>query len=443
MKKSIIALASAMAFICAGVSAQDLKTGYFLDNYLYGYRLNPALQTEVTDNFVGVIFGDSALGINSDLGLSNILFPTDNGLVTGFNSAVSASEFLSGLKNSNKMSIDINENIFALGHRAKDGKGFWTLELNAKSTSGLSAPMSMFEFLKAGSSNSTYTIRNLNLTSKNYFELALGYSRKINDRLSVGGAVKGLIGCGYLNMEVSSISIDTRKSPQVATGVGSVTGAFPLIDVPVDSEGYMDFGNIKKGKNGLSGFGAAVDFGVDYEVIDGLHVSAAVLDLGAIAWKKSLYGELGEYSFYILENEDIDDNLNDMLHFKNEKASGCTFDMLCPQVNFGARYVLPFAQKVSLDALYSFRFGSSIYKYIDFRAGATYTPSKVLSIAANVGVNNYGTCVGAALNLNAGPVNFFAGIDGIFVNVTPQFVPINPLNTVAKAGLSFMIGRKK
>ena len=443
MKKSLIALG--VALLCIGASAQDLKTGYFLDNYLYGYRLNPAIQTEAADNFIGVIFGDTGIGLNSDLGLSNFLFPTDNGLVTGFNSAVSASEFLSGLKKSNKLTMDVNENIFALGHRAKDGMGFWTLECNVKSSSGLSAPFEMFEYLKAGVSTgiSRYTISDINFTSKNYYELALGYSRKIGDRLKVGATVKGLVGMGYLDVNVSSLTIDTRTSPQIASGNGTMTAAFPMIDIPVDSDGYMDFSEIKSGSNGFSGLGAAVDLGVEYEVFDGLTVSAAALDLGAMAWKKSLYGELGDYSFYILENETIGDNLADMLRFKSESAKGMELDMLCPQVNFGARYVLPFAQKVSLGALYSFRFGSSIYSHADFRAGVTYTPSRVISLTTNLGINNYGTCVGAALNLNAGPVNFFAGIDGVFINVTPQFVPINAVNAMAKAGISFMIGRKK
>lgn len=150
---------------------------------------------------------------------------------------------------------------------------------------------------------------------------------------------------------------------------------------------------------------------------------------------------MGEHSFNVLENADLSDNLADMLRFSSDPTGGILIDMLNTQINFGAKYILPFAEKVSLGALYTFRLGDKISQYIDFRTGATYTPGKAFSVSGTVGVNTYGTTVGAAFTVNAGPVNLFAGIDGIFVNVTPQFVPINSLNTVAKAGLSFMIGR--
>jgi len=443
MKKSrfAIAVSAAMLLISGNAFSQDLKTGYFLDNYLYGYRLNPAAQSDMADTFFGLVISDAAVGASSDLGLSNILFPYNGGLVTGFNKNISASEFLSGLKISNKMTTDVNENLFTVGHKAANGNGFWTLEANLKSFSAVSAPMSMFEYLKVGASDNIYSMSNINFNSKNYAELALGYSHKLTDRLKVGATVKGILGLGYADMSIESLSINTKKYPAVATGVGTLTGAFPLAKVGTTSDGYVDFDNVNRGSLGISGVGAAIDLGVEYELIDGLTVSAAVLDLGAIAWKKSLEGTMGEYSFNILENEDLGDNLADMLRFKNQKASGSAIDKLNTQINFGARYKLPFAEKVSLGALYSFRLGDETSKYIDFRTGATYTPSKVFSVTGTVGVNTFGTVFGGAFTVNAGPVNFFAGIDGIFVNVTPQFVPINALNTVAKAGLTFMIGR--
>lgn len=441
MKKArfAVAAASALMLISGNAFSQDLKTGYFLDNYLYGYRLNPASQNDVADTFFGLVISDAALGVSSDLGLSNLLFPYNGGLVTGFNKNISAEEFIGGLKISNKLTTDVNENLFTIGHRK--GDGLWTLEANVKSYSAVSAPMSMFEYLKVGASDNVYKMSNINFNTKNYFELAVGYSHKLNDRLNVGATVKGLLGFGYADMAISSLTIDTRKYPAVSTGVGTFTGAFPLAEIGTSTGGYLDFGNVNKGSLGISGVGAAVDLGIEYELIDGLKVSAAILDLGAIAWKKSVEGTMGEYSFNILENEDLADNLADMLRFKSQTASGSAFDMLNTQFNFGAKYKLPFAEKVTLGALYTFRLGDNISRYIDFRTGATYTPSKVFSISGTVGVNTYGTTAGAAFVLNAGPVNFFAGIDGIFVNVTPQFVPINALNTVAKAGLTFTIGR--
>lgn len=443
MKKlSFVYAASAALMLVSGKAySQDLRMGFFLDNYLYGYRMNPASQSEMSKTFFGLLVNDVAFGASSDLALSNLLFPTDGRLVTGFNSSISADKFIGGLKVSNRMTADLNENLFALGHRTSSGKGFWTIEANFKSYSAASAPMSMFEFLKVGASDNIYRMNNINFNSKNYGELAIGYSHRITDKFKLGITAKGILGLGYADMSIQRLAINTKKYPAVATGSGTVIGALPPADFGVTPDGYIDFRNVKRGPLDISGLGAAVDLGIEYELIDGLTLSAAVLDLGAIAWKKTVQGTMGEYKFNALENESLSDNLADLLRFSNEQAGGSFIDILNTQINFGAKYKLPFAEKVSLGALYTFRLGDKISQYIDFRTGATYTPSKVFSISGTIGVNTYGTTVGAAFDLNAGPVNFFAGIDGIFVNVTPQLVPINSLNTVAKAGLSFMIGR--
>ena len=130
------------ALVAVNVNAQELKTGYFLDNYLYGHRLNPAAQVDDnTKTFLGLIVNDVTAGLSSDLGLSNLMFPVSGRLVTGFNEAVSAEEFIGGLKITNKINIDLTENLFTIGCRTKNGLGFWTIEANAKSTSAASAPI--------------------------------------------------------------------------------------------------------------------------------------------------------------------------------------------------------------------------------------------------------------------------------------------------------------
>lgn len=437
----VYAASAALLLVSGNAFSQDLRMGFFLDNYLYGYRMNPASQSEVSNTFFGLLINDVAIGASSDIGLSNLLFPTDGRLVTGFNSSISADKFISGLKVSNKLTTDLNENIFALGHRTSSGKGFWTIEANLKSYSAASAPMSMFEYLKVGASDNIYRMNDINLNSKNYGELAIGYSHRFTDKLKIGVTAKGILGLGYADMSIARLAINTKKYPAVATGIGTFTGALPPADFGVTPDGCIDFRNVNRGSLGISGIGGALDLGIEYELIEGLRLSAAVLDLGAIAWKKTVEGTMGEHSFNVLENADLSDNLADMLRFSSDPTGGILIDMLNTQINFGAKYILPFAEKVSLGALYTFRLGDKISQYIDFRTGATYTPGKAFSVSGTVGVNTYGTTVGAAFTVNAGPVNLFAGIDGIFVNVTPQFVPINSLNTVAKAGLSFMIGR--
>ena len=79
------------------------------------------------------------------------------------------------------------------------------------------------------------------------------------------------------------------------------------------------------------------------------------------------------------------------------------------------------------------------YKFNPFfeaRLGATLSPAKFFSLAATAGYGNYGPCIGAAMSLNFPIVNFFIATDGIFTRVTPQYVPVKPLNTNLNLGLA-------
>ena len=66
-----------------------------------------------------------------------------------------------------------------------------------------------------------------------------------------------------------------------AEGEASIKG-FEIIE---NKNGYID--DVKqKGSLGIAGIGAGIDLGATYKVMDGLTLSAAVLDLGFISWSK-------------------------------------------------------------------------------------------------------------------------------------------------------------
>ena len=72
--RTLAILALSLSF-AAAAQAQELKTATFLDNYLYGYRLNPAVTPEGTAGFVGLGVGNLGLSGQTNFGLSNFLFP--------------------------------------------------------------------------------------------------------------------------------------------------------------------------------------------------------------------------------------------------------------------------------------------------------------------------------------------------------------------------------
>ena len=91
MKKisiAIVLVAALSLLSLTKASAQSFRSGYFLDNYVYGYRLNPAQIGP--RSFFALGLGSIDLQNNLNIGMASLLFPTENGMVTGFNKAVSA-----------------------------------------------------------------------------------------------------------------------------------------------------------------------------------------------------------------------------------------------------------------------------------------------------------------------------------------------------------------
>ena len=113
--KSIFTASLALLLLSLGsVKAQDYQTGYFLGGYQYGYRLNPAFQSE--HSHAAVIFGQTGMSANSNIGIDNFLFVKDGKTCLFLNDKVSSSEFLGGLnKSQNNISANLNINLLSAG----------------------------------------------------------------------------------------------------------------------------------------------------------------------------------------------------------------------------------------------------------------------------------------------------------------------------------------
>lgn len=444
MKRICIAVASATAlFFSLAAQGQELKTGYFLDYNIYGSSLNPAIQPERTSFFLGAAVGDIGLRASSNVGISSLFFPYNGELVLGLNENISASTFLGGLPSLSKVNADVSENLLGFGFRGKTEGVFTTVKLNIKSSNGLTLPKSAFECLKEEGEGDIYKMDNVSLFSRSYAELVVSQSRRISDLITVGVSLKGLMGIADARLYVDRMTIDNSGDDTVVDGSGSIRASVPYVQFQRDEYGNIDLDNVISDDEfhfKPAGFGLAADLGVVLTPFEGLSVSAALTDLGFVAWKRNMSGTMGTNTF---ENSDeVADDIAELFHFKYEKSGGSYLSMLNAQANVGVRYRLPFAHCLSVGALYSTRIGSTVARYNDFRAGVTFTPGRMFSLAGSAGISSCGFSTGAAMNLKLGPLNVFAGIDGIFTQVTAQYLPVNPISTVAKLGLSMVIGTK-
>ena len=378
-KPALTVILLGMVFCC---SAQTLNTTFFLDHDNTRYRINPAFMPDDRVNgFFGFAIDGITLSTNTNVGLSSFIFPVDGGVATGFNSQIPAEQFLEGLKNKVKLNLGANINLFSAGFRI-DSDSFTIIELNARSNSFANIPKPVFAFLKLGSSESNPDLGKVDASSENYLELAVGYSRKIGEKLQIGGRLKAL---------------------------GGLLGDGMLVN------------QIERYSNGSStvGFGAAIDLGACYELLDGLELNAAVQDFGIISSRRSDKGK----------------------EAPNTAASPTA--MAVPMVlRLGARYAMPFYERLSVGILETYR-PSRYFSYNDTRLGMTVTPVDNISVAVNYGLTSYGSTMGLAVNFSVGPVQIFAGTDAMKFTFTPQGVPVNDWNTTVSAGLLFQFRTSK
>jgi hypothetical protein len=103
---------------------------------------------------------------------------------------------------------------------------------------------------------------------------------------------------------------------------------------------------------------------------------------------------------------------------------------------------MPFYERLSFGILGTVR-ADGPYSWTEGRLIMSIAPVNVLSAAASYAVSDFGHSLGAVLNIHLPGINLYAGFDSILpaLNVTPQMVPVNALNTNMTMGLTIAFGK--
>lgn len=435
--------------------AQELKSVYFLDNYVYKYELNPAMHDEQTTKvFVG--FGLNNIGISAkgNVGVNNFLFPTRDGSFVYFmNPDVSSAQFMDALPAAGA-TVNGGVKLSLLSFGFKVGPhGFLSFDTRMHTRFNAHASKDFFGQLmdiKDGGGLSTlagteYAFQSVGFGADAYLEQAIGYSFKVAEGLRLGVTLKGLLGVGSVGAELDKVYVkfiedDVPKVNATANMyVSSELVAFP------EQGGIPNLLNPGYSKKiGISGYGGAADLGISWESKFGLSVSAAVLDLGGMAWKKGLNGQA------TLVNEIIDKKPKEMddKEYANRIANKVfdikttpvtQFGMLPATFNAGIRYKMPFYQGLSVGVYGDYQLFTGNF---DIRGALTISPCRWFSLTANYGWTNFGGTFGAAMNLRPGPFTFFVGAETAFYNFD-YGLPFGKVNTTAKLGILISVKTPK
>ena len=445
--------------------AQQLNSAYFTNDYKFRHTMNPAYGNE--QNYVSMPgFGNVNVSLMGNFGYEDVIFDnpmfpstSKDRLTTFMNPYISTADALKGFNSGdNKILGDVSITVLSAGF--KGFGGYNTIELNARTSFGMSLPYELFEFAK-NTGNRTYNIGNISANGQAFAELAFGHSRQINEKLRVGAKVKLLFGAGRGDVNIDNVKADLAADDKWtvsghAKSEVSVKGfTYKTEEKEYKEEGrgtYQYVNDVDVDGAGLGGFGLAFDLGGVYKINNDFTVSAALLDLGFIKWSNNMVAVNGGEEFVfngfhdVAVNEDrggstlsmqgdkYSDQLADFANLQDKGDEGGRTTGIGATLNLGCEYTLPVYRKITFGVLSSTRFRGD-YSWTEARVSANWTPMKWIDGGVNMAFGSYRNSFGWVVNFHPKGYNFYVGMDHTLGKVSKEFIPLNS-NAAVSVGMS-------
>ncbi|RXQ87627.1 hypothetical protein EO244_16275 [Ancylomarina salipaludis] len=447
------------------LSAQKMNnTLYLMQNVPQSNQLNPAIQPECKV-FLGFP-GMSSIYLNyANNGFTyNDLIKDGTGLQKD-SLVVDINSFHDALQSTNTITNQFDYTFFSLGIRAK--KMFFTLDMSSKVDTRLGFDKGLVSFLKNGNANymgRTADLGALGLEGTAYHEVALGVSKQVTDKLTVGVKAKMLFGVANMHMDESDLSVYTSASGDLVRlhSKQLMKVSMPLdITEKTDPDGtnYIDDIDVLDDDmdgtffSGTNNKGFAFDLGATYQFDEKTTFYASILDIGGIKWndtyelyqdasfdwkggdwsqsgnsKDPNYREIGDVM------EDLTDSISDAFRFRDN--AGSYSKALPTKVYLGGSYKLNERMNVgavSRTEIYNGKLRPSLTLSANTRVIRNFSASVSYSM-----VNNSYNNVGAGIAAKLGPFQIYA--------VSDNLLAMNP-NTAQTAnfrfGMNMMFGCRK
>ncbi len=446
-----LAIAAAALALTANASAQNIYSGYFTDNYNYRYQMNPAIANE--KGFVAIpIWGNTSMALQGDLNLKDVIFRRDGKTVLFTNPNVSTEDAMSGIKDKNKLNVNMHLNLLTIGF--KGFGGYNALSVNSRTDVNLQVPGALFSLAKEGVNNSTYDIKNMRFRAQSYVEFALNHSHRLTDDLRVGVTLKYLMGLGRAEAYFNEANLTLGENEWIATTDAEVYASVGGLSYETDvnentGHRYVSGTDIDSYKPQGKGFG--IDLGAEWKH-ENLTVSAAVLDLGFINWGKTQVASTNgkrtiNTSAYIFNPDDDADNsfdnewerlrddLEDLYQLSDNGEQSKLRKSLATTINVGVDYALPMYDKLHFGLLSSTRLDGD-YTWTQVRLSANLHPVSFFSCNVNGALGTYGTDFGWMANFYMTGFNLFVGMDHTVGKLAKQGVPLES-NASFNLGIDF------
>ena len=429
--RKLILLGICISFLLpTAMQAQYLRSSYFMEGSSTRIQLNPALQPKRGYvNLPGIGSVNAEVATNS-LGIQDVIdvFDSDGEFYNN-------DKFYNRLKGMNEVNNSANTDVISFGFYK--GKGFWSFNVGARADVDATIPKTMFDYLRATDadnfswSGESFDIRNEKLRLNAYIEVGAGYSRAINERLTVGGKAKLLLGAGNINLKINQIQMSgkgTGYDSEFQLKADAYMEASAKGLELEEENGYIT--DLDYNSFGISGYGAGLDLGASYQIMKNLNVSAAILDLGFISWGKS-NSQVAESDKNTTINRDnySDDVLDFDLFGLKKKENKSRTTSLSPTMVIGGEYGL-LNNKLGLGLLSTTRFGQ-LKTYSELTFSANYRPNTLINTTLSYSMLQGGETFGIAFKI--GPL--MLGTDYMYFGNNSKHVN-------AFIGLSIPLGKK-
>jgi hypothetical protein len=450
--KKIYTKIAALALVLAPVDtiAQNLESGFFTDGYLYRHEMNPAIEN--ARNYVAMpLLGNINMGMSGNIGIRDVLFNRNGETVLYTNPLVDAAEFMNGIHNRNRINTDFKIQIFGAGFKAWGG--YNTVGINIRGNESTIIPRSLFDLTKNGLTNKEYDISDLHVHAHSYVELALGHSRKIDEKWRVGGKFKFLVGAGNVDADVNNGMLRLGEDGYVAEIDAKLQGNIHGLQYktkPSEHSNNDYVNDVSIDKYGISGFGAAFDLGAEYKINDDWRVMASITDLGFISWKNNVVAEkqgrvnTDDYIFNVdddapnsfsNEGDRLFDDLAALYELEDKGDMGKRTTMLGATMNIGGEYIAPFYRKLTFGLLNTTHINGK-YTWTNFRLSANVAPANCFSAGVNFAYGTFGPSFGWIMSVHPKGFNLFLGMDHTFGKLAKQGIPLSS-NTEFSMGINF------
>lgn len=449
-RKLMIIVILAICFV-ATAAAQNTNTLYFMDEVSTRNLMNPAFLPRNKAYF------DFFLLPNVYLGMGESAITLDD-------------NFLKNIPKNPYIKGDFRLNLLNFGFRIKPDH-YLIFDFNLRGEISATLPQDLFRLALRGTDNfnriDVFDFSRTNINSNIYATAGIGYSARVNEKVTVGFKAKYLMGIGNITTSVDHATLTTSLDEWILKSSSHIDMAIPM------TLKLYEKGSGTTGIDGMNfdladlkpvGSGASFDFGITYEPVRNLVISASVVDLGFINWNKGHRYQMGIDGTYIYDGlasieyvdtsdidtkiieevwDDIQEDVN--VHETNRKHTS----MVSGNFNIAVEYGI-LNNRISFGILNQLTFNKNNL-YDQLTLAVNFRPCQWFkgTISHSFLNGNWGT-LGVGLNLNLGAFDLYLISDYIPVSFAEVFSDQNDFSIIApnrmhnfnlQFGTIFNIGR--